>query len=228
MLLELGADPNSQGEFKRSPLWRAAFLGKADLIPPLLCAGADPRLPNDAGELPQHVAATPAILELLLDWDVSRTEELVQARQKLRAAAEALVLEKQAAELKARRPPLAPSQNLSVCGDHAQPAGPASLSRPLIPVERANARELTNMGGCIISAWRWRISLPVPSASTQDVTEFADGGIGCRRRRERWQRRKRHTAARSGACSAPGPNWRSASTNMTRVWVRAVPTASPP
>lgn len=104
LLLERGADPNSQGEFKRSALWRAAFLGKVEVILPLLSAGADPRVPNDAGELPQHVASTPAIRELVLDWDVSRTEELVRARQKLRAATEALVLEKQAAELKACHP----------------------------------------------------------------------------------------------------------------------------
>ena len=42
-LLELGANPNTQGEFQRSPLWRAAFLGKQDLVIPLLTAGADPR-----------------------------------------------------------------------------------------------------------------------------------------------------------------------------------------
>jgi hypothetical protein len=33
-----------QGEFKRTPLWRAAFLGKAEVVPLLLEAGADPRI----------------------------------------------------------------------------------------------------------------------------------------------------------------------------------------
>lgn len=42
-LLDTGANPNTQGEFQRSPLWRAAFLGKQDLVIPLLTAGADPR-----------------------------------------------------------------------------------------------------------------------------------------------------------------------------------------
>ena len=45
-LLKMGANPNTQGEFKRTPLWRAAFLGKADCIAPLLEGGADPRIGN--------------------------------------------------------------------------------------------------------------------------------------------------------------------------------------
>ena len=44
LLLGLGADPNTQGEFKRTPLWRAAFLGKTDCVGPLLAGGADPRI----------------------------------------------------------------------------------------------------------------------------------------------------------------------------------------
>ena len=42
-----GANPNSQGEFLRSPLWRASFLGHPDVIFPLLNAGADPRVGNE-------------------------------------------------------------------------------------------------------------------------------------------------------------------------------------
>lgn len=41
------ANPNSQGEFQRTPLWRACFLGKADVVQPLLEAGADPRIGNE-------------------------------------------------------------------------------------------------------------------------------------------------------------------------------------
>lgn len=102
LLQSRDADPNTQGEFKRTPLWRAAFLAKAAVIGPLLAAGADPRIPNEAGELPQHVAATPEMAEQLRSWDTAHTDELVQARQKLVEAAQAHALEKQAAVLKAR------------------------------------------------------------------------------------------------------------------------------
>jgi hypothetical protein len=47
-LLASGAEPNSQGEFKRTPLWQAAFQ-------PMLKGGADPRVGNESGELPLHV-----------------------------------------------------------------------------------------------------------------------------------------------------------------------------
>eukprot|EP00955_Chlamydomonas_euryale_P105733 365661-Chlamydomonas_euryale.AAC.18 len=46
LLLDSGADPNTRGEFARTPLWRACFLGKAEVVMPLLRAGADPRIGN--------------------------------------------------------------------------------------------------------------------------------------------------------------------------------------
>ena len=51
-------DPNSKGEFGRTPLWRACFMGKADVISVLLAAGADPRIPNESGETCEMVAAS--------------------------------------------------------------------------------------------------------------------------------------------------------------------------
>ncbi|GLI61511.1 hypothetical protein VaNZ11_003891 [Volvox africanus] len=77
MLLQLGADPNSRGEFLRTPLWRAAFLGKEEVVPALLEAGADPRIGNEGGELPEHVAP-PAIKEIIKAWDVAKTDKLIQ------------------------------------------------------------------------------------------------------------------------------------------------------
>jgi len=100
LLLQRGADPNSQGEFRRTPLWRAAFLGKSDLILPLLSAGADPRIPNEAGELPEHVAATPAIKAQIQAWDTRQTDELLQAWQQKQEIAAAKVQERLAAELR--------------------------------------------------------------------------------------------------------------------------------
>ncbi len=94
-LCRRGANPNSQGEFARSPLWRASFLGKADVIAPLLEAGADPRVGNEQGELPLHVASAQGIKDAIAAWDVGVTDSLVakwQARQEERRAAEAAQL----------------------------------------------------------------------------------------------------------------------------------------
>jgi hypothetical protein len=44
LLLRRGAHPNSRGEFGRTPLWRAAFMGKMECVRPLLEGGADPRI----------------------------------------------------------------------------------------------------------------------------------------------------------------------------------------
>jgi hypothetical protein len=77
-LISLGADPNTKGEFNRTPLWRAAFLGKSEVVLPLMEGGADPRLINDSGELPIHIAANPDIKSMLESWDISKTDKLVQ------------------------------------------------------------------------------------------------------------------------------------------------------
>ncbi|KAG1662647.1 hypothetical protein FOA52_009632 [Chlamydomonas sp. UWO 241] len=95
MLLARGADPNTRGEFARTPLWRACFLGKSDVIGPLLQGGADPRMGNEQGELPVHVASGAAIKELLGSWDVAQTDRLVpawQARREAESEAEAAQL----------------------------------------------------------------------------------------------------------------------------------------
>lgn len=63
--------PN-QGEFKRTALWRAAFLGQLEVLAPLLEAGADPRISNEGGELPEHVASqAPCVLPWLADQTMS-------------------------------------------------------------------------------------------------------------------------------------------------------------
>lgn len=49
ILLSAGADPNKPGEFGRTPLFRACFLGRPEVLRPLLEAGADPRAVNDSG-----------------------------------------------------------------------------------------------------------------------------------------------------------------------------------
>ena len=77
-------DPNTKGEFGRTPLWRACFMGKADLIPILLAAGADPRVPNESGETCGMIAASESIKTMLSEWDVARTETMVAHFEKIR------------------------------------------------------------------------------------------------------------------------------------------------
>ena len=78
-LLNAGSrvDPNSKGEFGRTPLWRACFMGKTDVIPILLVAGADPRIPNETGETCGMAASSEAIRTALREWDLSRTDTVV-------------------------------------------------------------------------------------------------------------------------------------------------------
>merc|ERR1712187_207728 len=56
VLLGHGADPNSIGRNKRTPLWRAANAGYATVVQALLRGGGDPRTPDDSGVLPYNVA----------------------------------------------------------------------------------------------------------------------------------------------------------------------------
>mmetsp|Transcript_29082 Transcript_29082/g.92824 ORF Transcript_29082/g.92824 Transcript_29082/m.92824 type:complete len:304 (+) Transcript_29082:447-1358(+) len=53
-------------------------MGKVEVVLPLLEGGADPRIGNETGELPLHVANGPAIRELLEAWDVGVTDRLVE------------------------------------------------------------------------------------------------------------------------------------------------------
>ncbi|CAG9464649.1 unnamed protein product [Pedinophyceae sp. YPF-701] len=87
LLLARGANPNTQGEFKRSPLFRACFMGKTDVILPLLEAGADPRVPNEFGERPEHIGSDDSIKALVANWDLGKTDALVAAFEERKAAA---------------------------------------------------------------------------------------------------------------------------------------------
>jgi len=94
LLLSRGADPNNQGEFRRTPLFRASFAGHVHLIAPLLEAGADPRVPNEFGELPDGIPTSAEIQAAIRGWDTSKTDAIraslaERARAKAALAAEA-------------------------------------------------------------------------------------------------------------------------------------------
>lgn len=55
-LIEQGADPNSRGQFERTPLYRAAFAGHLDCCEALLQSGADPRIYANDGQTPENVS----------------------------------------------------------------------------------------------------------------------------------------------------------------------------
>lgn len=105
MLLDRGANPNTQGQFKRTPLYRAAFAGHLEACQVLLQNGADPRIYANDGQNPEQVASLPAVIQLLQEWDISQTEVLLQKLEaekekrleevRQRRAAEESILEKQ-------------------------------------------------------------------------------------------------------------------------------------
>mmetsp|Transcript_22461 Transcript_22461/g.40555 ORF Transcript_22461/g.40555 Transcript_22461/m.40555 type:complete len:556 (+) Transcript_22461:96-1763(+) len=80
-LLEQKADPNSRGEFQRTPLWRAAYSGQAALAQLLLEGGGDPRLRDEQGQMPGDVASSDDVSGIIGGWDVERTDELVEEFQ---------------------------------------------------------------------------------------------------------------------------------------------------
>jgi ankyrin repeat protein len=68
-LIAAGADVNRRHKCGNTPLWEAAFHGRADLVAELLAAGANPNIYSDDGSGPLHWAAQngfPAVAEQLL------------------------------------------------------------------------------------------------------------------------------------------------------------------
>lgn len=63
-LIGLGADPNSENDTSRTPVWRASFNGHAECVKILLEAGGDP----DCTDKTSMESA----------YDVAKTEELRQ------------------------------------------------------------------------------------------------------------------------------------------------------
>ncbi|XP_046884804.1 IQ motif and ankyrin repeat domain-containing protein 1-like [Hypomesus transpacificus] len=74
LLVERGADVNTQGAFGRTPIFRAAFGGHLAAVQTLLQLGADPRIHADDGSTPVQVASGEALVSILEGWDLSITD----------------------------------------------------------------------------------------------------------------------------------------------------------
>ncbi|XP_071965660.1 IQ motif and ankyrin repeat domain-containing protein 1-like [Antedon mediterranea] len=82
-LIEKGANVNSQGQFKRTPLYRCAFGGHLEVCQVLLECGADPRLYASDGATPEQIASVDAVVKLLQGWDITQTERLLEKIEKV-------------------------------------------------------------------------------------------------------------------------------------------------
>ncbi|XP_046549030.1 IQ motif and ankyrin repeat domain-containing protein 1-like [Haliotis rubra] len=78
LLLEHGANPNTQGQFGRTPLYRAAFAGHLEACQVLMQHGADPRIFAADGQTSEQVASVEAVCQFLAQWDIGQTEVLLQ------------------------------------------------------------------------------------------------------------------------------------------------------
>jgi len=74
LLLAEGANPNSLGRYRRTPLWRAAYAGCAEAIQALLRGGGDPREYDEQGQKPFDVTSSKDGKNYLMSWDISATD----------------------------------------------------------------------------------------------------------------------------------------------------------
>mmetsp|Transcript_17689 Transcript_17689/g.40998 ORF Transcript_17689/g.40998 Transcript_17689/m.40998 type:complete len:558 (-) Transcript_17689:67-1740(-) len=81
-------NPNEQNHEGRTPLHRAAFQSRLEMISLLLEAGADPRIKQRSGETPYDLAGSDEARSLVQAWDVAKTDAILEARQKLVEAEE--------------------------------------------------------------------------------------------------------------------------------------------
>jgi len=98
MLLERKANPNTRGEFSRTPLWRAAYSAREAVLSILLEAGADPRLRDEHGQCPGDVC-NEASAEILRSWDIERTDELLEDYESWSSELRAQELRRQSEEM---------------------------------------------------------------------------------------------------------------------------------
>ena len=83
-LLDAGADPNALSDTGRSPLWRASFNSHDKVVLILLEAGGNKEYRDTISmESAYDVAQNDEIRSILQDWDISRTEKLMEERKRV-------------------------------------------------------------------------------------------------------------------------------------------------
>ena len=102
------ADVNQRGQYGRTPIWRAAFGGHADMIRLLLKNGADPRM-EAQGEAP-IINASGEAKEALEKWDIAETEKLLVKYHQQREMLQKAESEKGKQQLKALESELAKAE----------------------------------------------------------------------------------------------------------------------
>ncbi|XP_069077025.1 IQ motif and ankyrin repeat domain-containing protein 1 isoform X1 [Pleurodeles waltl] len=78
LLIERGAQLNTQGVFGRTPLYRAAFGAHIAAVEMLLQYGADPRIYAEDGSRPDQVASMDAVVNILRTWDTGLTDSMLK------------------------------------------------------------------------------------------------------------------------------------------------------
>eukprot|EP01046_Picozoa_sp_COSAG06_P067876 COSAG06_NODE_17790_length_921_cov_1.278589_1_plen_281_part_10 len=79
VLLARGANPNTVGKHKRTPIWRAVYMNQIDCIQPLLDAGADPRKSSSDGDDAMLLAQSHARTEITAifeGWDPTKADKI--------------------------------------------------------------------------------------------------------------------------------------------------------
>jgi Skp family chaperone for outer membrane proteins len=78
LLLSLEANPNTKGQYGRTPLYRAAFAGHHGAVKVLLEGGADPRLTADDGARPEQVLKYTPVKSVRSVYPCSGTKLLIR------------------------------------------------------------------------------------------------------------------------------------------------------
>eukprot|EP01031_Cornospumella_fuschlensis_P031353 gene31353-37891_t len=83
-LLQHGANPNALNDTNRSPLWRATFNSHVEVVRLLLEAGSNPQFRDSVSlESAFDVAQTEELRTLLSEWDMAKTERLMEERRRI-------------------------------------------------------------------------------------------------------------------------------------------------